>query len=135
MNTYITLPLKLIFLLSTFMLVGLNTSEQQSDSSETKNAIVVLKFKAHADKGDEAVSELIKLLEKVKHEPHFVNIKLHVDPNDKTSIMLYEEWDDLSYYNSDHMATEHLQQFMANSSNFLVGPADISSWNIERVFN
>lgn len=135
MNTFIKLPLKLIFLFSIFILMGSETLYKQSDSSETKNTIVILKFKAQPEKGNEAVTELTKLLEKVKHEPHFVNIKLHIDPNDKSNILLYEEWDDASYYNSEHMETDHIQEFMSNSSNFLVGPPDISFWNIKKIFN
>jgi len=130
MNTFIKLPLNLFILFLAFLLTGCDTSDDQSNNGETKNTIVVLKFKAQPDKGTKAVSELIKLLEKVKHEPHFVSIKLHVDPNDKTNIMLYEEWDDVSYYNSEHMETDHIKEFMSNSSSFLVGPPDISFWNV-----
>ncbi len=127
--------LKLFFLCSTFILIGCNSSNKQSDTSETKNTIVILKFKAQPDKGTEAVTDLIKLLENVKNEPHFVNIKLHIDPIDNTNIMLYEEWDDESYYNTEHMETDHIQEFMANSSKFLMGPPDISFWYVQNVFD
>ena len=39
-----------------------------------------------------------------------------------TNILLYEEWGDESYYNSEHMNTVHLKEFIANSRNFLAGP-------------
>lgn len=134
MNTFINLPLKLIFLLYTITLIACNTSDQQSGNSETIPSIVVLKFKTQPDKGAETVSELINLIENVKKEPHFVSIKLHVDPNDETNIMMYEEWDDISYYKTEHMNTDHLKEFQSNSVNFLAGPPEISFWNVKRVF-
>ena len=125
---------KLTFAALIFILLACNTTEKQSAHNITENSIVVLKFKALPEKGSEAVSELTKLIEKVKFEPHFVNIKLHVDPNDNTNILLYEEWDDLSYYNSEHMETEYIQEFMSSSTDFLAGPPDISFWKVEKDF-
>lgn len=114
--------------------LGWIPSANASDTEAKQNVIVLLKFKAQQDKGDHAVSELTDLLEKVKEEPHFVSIKLHLDPNDPTSILLYEEWEDASYYNNDHMNTEHLQAFMANSESFLAGPPEITFWEVKNVF-
>ena len=135
MRTNPNLPLKLFLLFFTLILIGFNTSDKQIQNRETTNTIVLLKFKSQQDKGPETVSELIKLIEKVKQEPHFVNIKLHVDPNDNTNILLYEEWEDISYYNNEHMNTDHLQEFQAKSTNFLTGPPEISIWKVERVFD
>ena len=117
-----------------FTLAGPGISCAQSFNTQPENAIVVLKFKTQPDKGAAAVAELKKLIEKVKHEPHFVSIKIHVDPEDKTNIMLYEEWEDLSYYRTSHMTTEHLEKFKANSVNFLAGPPEISFWTVEKEF-
>ncbi|NNK82625.1 MAG: hypothetical protein HKO92_05855 [Flavobacteriaceae bacterium] len=113
------------------LLISCNSSED----IEIDNSIVVIKFKAKPNKGLEATSELINLIEMVKHEPHFVNIKLHIDPNDETNIMLYEEWDDISYYKNEHMTTDHLKEFQLNSVNFLNGPPEISFWNIKKIFD
>ncbi|MBO0329262.1 putative quinol monooxygenase [[Muricauda] lutisoli] len=99
-----------------------------------KNVIVLLKFKSQPEKGDKTVLELTNLIEKVKEEPNFVSIKLHVDPKDPTNVLLYEEWEDASYYNNEHMNTEHIKSFMANSTNFLTGPPDITFWEVQRVF-
>jgi len=130
MNTITKLPIKLILLLIAFILIGCNSS----DKYVTKNTIVLVKYKAQPDKSIEAVAELTKLIEKVRQEPHFVNIRLHIDPNEKSNILLYEEWDDLSYYNSEHMNTAHLQDFIEDSRNFLAGPPEISLWKVESVF-
>ena len=117
------------------MLVGCDSTNKQSIGDLKENVIVVvLKFKAKPEKGDETVVELTKLLEKVKQEPYFISIKLHIDPEDNTNILLYEEWEDESYYKSEHMKTDHLQEFIANSEDFLSGPPEITFWKAERKF-
>lgn len=118
----------------TFMLFGFNSTSERPDINEAENIIVLVNYKAQPDKGEQAVVELTKLIEKVKEEPHFVKIKLHVDPKNHRNILLYEEWSDESYYNSEHMNTTHLQEFIANSRNFLAGPPEISFWRIEHEF-
>jgi quinol monooxygenase YgiN len=134
MNTISKLPINLILLISTCIFLGCNSSGKQPDINESKNTIVLVKYKAQPDKGSEAVSELTKLIEKVKQEPHFKKITLHVDSKDDTNILLYEEWEDESYYNSEHMNTVHLKEFISNSRNFLAGPPEISLWNVENIF-
>jgi quinol monooxygenase YgiN len=134
MKLITTMRAKLILLVSTFILIGCDSIKKQSDTNVADNIIVIVKYKAKQDKGDDAVSELTKLIEKVRQEPHFVDLKLHVDPKDKTNILLYEEWDDVSYYNSEHMNTAHLQEFIAGSRDFLTGPPEISFWKIESEF-
>ena len=134
MNTIAKLPINLILLIAPFIFIGCDSSGKQSDKNESKNTIVLVKYKAQPDKGIDAVSEITKLIEKVKQEPHFKKITLHVDPKDNTNILLYEEWSDESYYNSEHMNTVHLKEFIANSRNFLAGPPEISLWNVESNF-
>ena len=134
MNTFIKLPYNLIILFTVFILLGCDSSNKQSNNNDLKNTIVLVKYKAQPDHGIEAVSELAKLIEKVKQEPHFIKIKLHIDPKDETNILLYEEWDDVDYYNSEHMNTDHLKEFIANSRNFLAGPPEISVWKMESVY-
>ncbi len=133
MTTIKSLSAILILAVLSLVLVGWFSSEDKTFNDSEQNVIVLLKFKAQQDKGVHAVSELTSLFEKVKEEPNFVSIKLHVDPNDNTNILLYEEWEDLSYYNSEHMNTAHLQAFMANSINFLTGPPEITFWEVQKV--
>ena len=123
----------LILAVSTLVLAGWYPSDNKSDIDSEQNVIVLLKFKAQPDKGVHAVSELTNLFEKVKEEPNFISIKLHVDPNDNTNILLYEEWKDQSYYNTEHMNTAHLKAFMENSINFLAGPPEITFWEVRNV--
>ena len=124
----------LILLLSAFILMGSGIDNKEVDTAAEENIIVLVKYKAQPDKGVMAISELTKLIEKVKQEPHFITVKLLVDPKDDKNILLHEEWDDASYYNGEHMNTAYLQEFIANSRNFLTGPPEISFWKIENEF-
>jgi len=124
----------LILTISTLVLVGWYPDKTKSDIDLEQNIIVLLKFKAQKDQGIHAISELSNLLEKIKEEPNFVSIKLHIDPNDNTNILLYEEWKDESYYNNEHMSTTHLKEFMVNSRNFLTGPPEITFWKVKNVY-
>ena len=85
---------------TTLFLIGWFPSSVGSETITKSNAIVLIKFKAQPEKGAQTVSELTKLLEQVRKEPNFVSIKMHVDPNDDTNVLLYEEWEDASY--ADH---------------------------------
>ena len=134
MNSRTTLPFTLVFLFFALTLIGFDTSDKQTEEGQATNTIVLLKFKAQPEKSDYALSQFNELLNKVREEPNFVSIRLHVDPDDNTNIMLYEEWKDKNYYNNEHMNTTHLQQFMANSANFLTGPPEITFWEVEDVF-
>jgi len=134
MKTIPIISAKLILLVSAFILMGYGISNREVNTATEENIIVLVKYKAQPDKGIMAVSELTKLIEKVKQEPHFVTVKLLVDPKDNTNILLHEEWNDASYYNGEHMNTAHLQEFIGNSRNFLAGPPEISFWNIENEF-
>ena len=124
----------LILIVSGFALTGCESSEGNANENSEQNIIVILKFKAQPEKGVLAVSELTNLIENVKQEPNFVEITLHVDPQDNSNILLYEEWEDEDYYNSDHMQTEHITEFMEKSRDFLTGPPDITFWKVKEEF-
>lgn len=124
-----------VLLLAVIVLVVTAWHNGAEDSAEPaeENAIVLIKFKALPDKGALAVTELKKLFEQVKKEPNFVRITMHVDPNDPTNILLYEQWESLVYYQGDHMKTPHLTAFVVSSEGFLAGPPDISFWEVNTV--
>ena len=100
------------------------------ENSDYNNLYVMVKYKSQPEKQNEALSALSSLILEVKKEPNFVNIKVLVDPEEKTNIMLFEEWSDEAYYKGEHMKTAHLQQFIGDSRNFLAGPPDISFWKL-----
>lgn len=106
-------------------------AQEKSESVHKDNGIIVLvKYKSQPEKEAEALSALNTLLQQVKKEPNFVNIKMLVDPSDKTNILLYEEWSDESYYKGDHANTPHLQKFMVEARKFLAGPPEITFWKL-----
>jgi len=115
-----------------FMLTLLTSAyaQQKSESVNNKNnnLTVLVKYKSQPEKQAEVLAALNALILEVKKEPHFVNIKMFVDQEDKISILLYEEWSDEVYYKGDHMNTTHLKKFIGDSRNFLAGPPEISFW-------
>lgn len=130
MKTSKYLAALILLTLSVILLTGWSPFGEKIDIIMKQNVIVLLKFKTQPEKSDYTVSELTRLANQVKEEPNFVSIKIHVDPNDDTNIMLYEEWEDENYYNTEHMNTTYIKKFQANSVNFLAGPPEITFWNV-----
>jgi quinol monooxygenase YgiN len=100
-------------------------------AQQNKNLVVLVKYKTQPGKDSLASSSRKGLRAKGKKEPHYVNIIIHVDPMDKSNILLYEQWADEAYYKGEHMKTAHLQQFMIDARSFLGGPPEITFWKIE----
>jgi quinol monooxygenase YgiN len=118
--------------LSLILLFVLTASGFTAAYSQTKKDLIVLvKYKAKPGKDSLALAELKKLVAEVKKEPAYVSILIHVDPADRTNILLYEQWSDADYYKGAHMKTAHLQQFISSAGTFLAGPPDITFWKIE----
>ncbi len=95
------------------------------------NIIVLVKYKSLPAKDSLALAALSDLVAKVKNEPNYVNIIVHVDPVDKTNILLYEQWSNEDYYKGDHLKTPYLQKFINDSRSFLAGPPEITFWKIK----
>ena len=120
----------LCYLMLTLLTSAYAQQKSESVIKENNNLTVLVKYKSQPEKQVEALTALNALILEVKKEPHFVNIKMFVDPADKTNILLYEEWSDEVYYKGDHMNTTHLQKFIGDSRNFLAGPPEISFWKL-----
>jgi quinol monooxygenase YgiN len=120
----------LFFVLTIFTAVTFAQTNTTANGAEIDDLYVLVKYKTTEEKFDEAVSGLNALILEVKKEPHFVNIKMLVDPADRTNILLYEQWDSEAYYKGDHMGTPHLQKFMVDARSFIAGPPDISFWKL-----
>jgi quinol monooxygenase YgiN len=118
------LLLSLIFVLAVFNFTS-------ADAQSNKNLVVLVKYKTQAGKDSIALVELKNLVAKVKKEPNYVTIIIHVDPSDKSNILLYEQWSDEEYYKGEHMKTVHLQQFMTDARLFLAGPPEITFWKTD----
>lgn len=120
----------LCFLMLTILTSAYAQQKSESVNNENNNLTVLVNYKSQPEKQAEVLAALNALILEVKKEPHFVNIKMFVDLEDKTSILLYEEWSDEVYYKGDHMNTTHLQKFIGDSRNFLAGPPEISFWKL-----
>ena len=120
----------LCYLMLTLLTSAYAQQKSESVNKENNNLTVLVKYKSQPEKQAEVLTALNALILEVKKEPHFVNIKMFVDPADKTNILLYEEWSDEVYYKGDHMSTTHLQKFIGDSRNFLAGPPEISFWKL-----
>ncbi len=91
---------------------------------------MLVKYKTLPNKENEALPAIKKLIEEVKKEPNYVNIKVHIDPLDQSNILLYEQWSDETYYKGEHMNTVYLKQFIKEAGTFLAGPPEISFWKL-----
>src|SRR5688572_20974150 len=110
------------FLFLAILLPALTYSQETRNNN---NVVVLVKYKTQPGKGDAATQALLKLLDKVRNEPNYVSIILHIDPADSSNILLYEEWAKEEYYRTEHMRTPHLVQFMNDAKTFLAGPPEI----------
>ncbi|RPI60567.1 MAG: hypothetical protein EHM44_10170 [Ignavibacteriales bacterium] len=120
----------LCYLMLTLLTSAYAQQKSESVNNENNNLTVLVKYKSQPEKQAEVLTALNALILEVKKEPHFVNIKMFVDQEDKTNILLYEEWSNEVYYKGDHMNTTHLQKFIGDSRNFLAGPPEISFWKL-----
>ncbi|MEO6584611.1 MAG: putative quinol monooxygenase [Ferruginibacter sp.] len=129
----ITLFLIFLFVGTTFFFLSCNerTDIYNDATNNTKDLVVLVKYKTQPAKESEALTALKNLIEKVKKEPNYSSIKMLVDPIDKSNILLYEQWSDETYYKGEHMNTPHLQHFMKEARLYLAGPPDISFWKME----
>jgi len=120
----------LCYLMLTLLTSAYAQQKSESVNNENNNLTVLVNYKSQPEKQAEVLAALNALILEVKKEPHFVNIKMFVDQEDKTNILLYEEWSDEVYYKGDHMNTTHLQKFIGDSRSFLAGPPEISFWKL-----
>jgi len=112
-----------------FFLVSCSNPENAME-----NTTVLVRYKTQPNKNVDAFESLKRLIEEIKKEDHFVMIKMMVDPNDNSNILLYEVWEDEQYYRGEHMQKEHLQEFINQSQQFLAGPPEISYYKVEEVY-
>ncbi|MFD1095568.1 putative quinol monooxygenase [Salegentibacter chungangensis] len=124
--------LQQLFPVLIFFLLFSCDEEKREARAVTDNAIILVEYQSLPDKADKAMSEITKLVEKARQEPHFVKITIHRNPKDPTKIFLYEEWDNEAYFRTTHMETSHIKEFIESSQNFLSGPPKISYWRVKK---
>ena len=127
--------IKILTLLFSVVLIFVGATTNFSKTSNVNmNIVVLVKYKALENKANTAIIEMTKLINSVKKEPHFIKIKILLDPKDSTNIMLFEEWDNKEYYTGAHMQTDHLKKYILDSRSFLAGPPEISIWHTASEF-
>ena len=94
----------------------------------SNNLTVLVRYQTQPGKGEAALTALKELLKKVRQEPNYISIDVCISSTSSNEILLIEKWSDSEYYKGNHMQTEHLQQFIRSSREFLAGPPDISFW-------
>ena len=124
--------MKKLILILTLFICTLFSSCEKKDSAN--NLVVIIKYKTQQNKSVDAITGIKKLIEEVKKEDHFVNLKILVDQKDNSNILLYEEWDDELYYKNQHMKTDHLQKFIVEAQTFLAAPPEITFWKVNAVY-
>jgi quinol monooxygenase YgiN len=98
-------------------------------------SIVVITYKAQPDQGARMLRELKALVaEVVAQEPDCHGIRVHLDPDDDTRLLLYERWSSREAYSGPHMQTPHLGAFMGRAREFLAGPPTIEFWRLDEDF-
>lgn len=115
-----------LFICATLISCGSTNSED--------NLLVIVKYKTQPNKNIDAIVALKALVVQAEKEDHFVELKIYVDPDDNSKILVQEEWENAEYYKNEHMKTEHYQKFMTDSPNFLAGTPEISYWNLNSVY-
>ena len=81
----------LCYLMLTLLTSAYAQQKSESVNNENNNLTVLVNYKLQPEKQAEVLAALNALILEVKKEPHFVNIKMFVDQEDKTNILLYEE--------------------------------------------
>lgn len=90
---------------------------------------VLIQFQTRPEKADIARRELSELISTVlAKEPDCLGIRLHRNVEDEGRILNIEEWTSREAYLGPHMETPYIRAFMEKSSEFLMGPPDITFW-------
>lgn len=92
-----------------------------------KEVTVLAELRLLPDAIEKGKSDLIEFAQVVKsEEPDCLAIDVVHDIDDPTKITLIEKWKDRSAYEGSHLETPHMKAFVAQSSKYFDGPANIS---------
>jgi len=102
-----------------------NTVCKDVDKQITLIAII----KAKAGKEEAVKRELTNLLAPTRKEAGCLNYNMHIDPQDNSRFMFYENWECQSVLD-DHLNSPHIQAFIGKTDELLAEPIEMSSWEI-----
>jgi quinol monooxygenase YgiN len=91
---------------------------------------VVAEIKAQAGKEEDLRNALLALIEPTRKEEGFVQYDLHVNTSDPGRFVFYENWVSREHLDR-HLASPHLQSFVAAAGSLLGEPPRIETyWRI-----
>ena len=90
---------------------------------------IVARFRARANKEDEARELLLSLVEPTRAEAGCVDYCLHEDPEDKAQFLFYENWENRQAWD-EHMQTPHLKNLLDKVEELFAEPVDVSLWKM-----
>ena len=94
-----------------------------------KKVTVIARIKAKPGMEETVKNEVLALVAPTRAEAGCINYDLHQTADDKSVLMLYENW--VSKKDLDeHLAMPYLEAFKAKAEELLAEPLDISLWEM-----
>ena len=90
---------------------------------------VVATFKAKAGMEEATREAVLALVAPTRSEPGCINYDLHQSTEDRSVIMLYENWTSKKDLD-DHLEMPYLKDFLGRADDLLREPVDIALWQM-----
>ena len=88
---------------------------------------VLVQLRLLPDYVDQGKRDLLDFARKVRlNEPDCAAIEIAQDMDDPTQITMIEKWSNRTVYETTHLQTEHMKEFIERSSRYFDGSAMIS---------
>jgi quinol monooxygenase YgiN len=94
-----------------------------------KKVTVLARFKAKAGLEEKAKQAIIACVAPTRSEAGCINYDLHQSSDDKTLLMLYENWVSKKALD-EHLKMPYLQDLIAKADELFAEPIDISLWEM-----
>lgn len=89
----------------------------------------VIRFQVRLEQRDRFLTLLNGVLDDMRHEQMFHHAALHCDPNDESSWMLYETWEDHDDVLNVQIKRPYRDAWHAALPELLIGEREISIWH------
>jgi len=94
---------------------------------QSQSCSVLIQFEAIAGKEGALEQSLLALIEPTVKEAGCIYYHFHKSQNDPAKFMFYETWNSEEAFNN-HLASKHVQSWLAIKDDLLAKPFDISLW-------
>jgi quinol monooxygenase YgiN len=92
-----------------------------------ENITVIVRIKAKPDSKERVRRELQELLAPTRQEQGCLNYDMHVAKDDDALFLFHENWDSEGDLNR-HLATPHVQRWIALAESLLAEPMELTLW-------